>query len=109
MSTPLFTAPACGNSIDVEAGQVFAVELKENPTTGYRWEFEASPGLEVVSSSYILNPGGGAGGGGVRRVLLRADRQGEFALHGKLLRSWLGDSSTITRCDITVRASSTAR
>jgi inhibitor of cysteine peptidase len=104
MSVPVFTALACGNIVDVSVNTTFAIELKENPTTGYRWEFQADPGLEVVSSSYILNPGGDAGGGGVRRLLVRSNRQGDFVLHGKLWRSWLGDSSTITRCEITVRS-----
>jgi inhibitor of cysteine peptidase len=102
---PVFTAAACGGTIDVPVSTPFAIDLEENPTTGYRWEFEVDAGLEIISSDFTQNQGGGAGAAGVRQLVARADQQGEFLIHGKLLRSWIGDSSTTTRCDITVRAS----
>jgi len=103
MTLLVFTALACGGIIDVSVNRPFAIDLEENATTGYRWQFEADPGLEIVSSSYTVGEGGGVGGGGMRRLMLRSEVQGERGLHGKLLRSWLGESSAIKRCDITVR------
>ena len=100
-----FTEPACGSVIEVAAGELFAVSLEENPTTGYRWDFVADRGVEVVSSSYQLRESGGVGGGGVRQFIFRADVQGEFVLRGKLWRAWQGDSSVTKRCEITVRTS----
>ncbi|MDR3486981.1 MAG: protease inhibitor I42 family protein [Bradyrhizobium sp.] len=101
----VFTASVCGNIIDVPANTPFAVELEENPTTGYRWDFEADPGLEVVASVYTPAQPGGVGGGGVRQVQFRADGPGQFAVRGKLWRSWTGEQSSIKTCEITVRAS----
>ena len=105
MAPLVFTASACGTIIDVPAGQPFAVELEENPTTGYRWDFEADPGLEIISSVYAPARPGGAGGGGITQLQLRAGGAGQFVLRGRLWRSWVGERSTIKTCDITVRVS----
>ena len=105
MAPLVFTASACGNIIDVPANMPFAVELEENPTTGYRWDFEADSGLEVISSAFTPGQPGGAGGGGLRQLRLRADGPGQFVLRGKLWRSWAGEQSSIKTCEITVRAS----
>jgi predicted secreted protein len=101
----VFSASACGTIIDVPASMPFAVELEENPTTGYRWDFEADPGLEVIASAYTRTQPGGVGGGGIRQVQFRADGPGQFVLRGKLWRSWDGEQSAIKTCEITVRAS----
>ncbi len=99
------TESACGSTIEIGVGEVFAVELEENPTTGYRWAFTADAGVDVVSSSYAVNAGGGVGGAGVRQFQFRAGTQGRFVIHGSLIRSWQGDASAIKRCDVTVSAS----
>jgi inhibitor of cysteine peptidase len=101
----VFTASVCGTIIDVPANTPFAVELEENPTTGYRWDFEADPGLEVVASVYAPAQSGGAGGGGMRQVQFRTSAPGQFAVRGKLWRSWAGEQSSIKTCDITVLVS----
>ncbi|HEV2618836.1 MAG TPA: protease inhibitor I42 family protein [Acidobacteriaceae bacterium] len=98
------TSSACGSVVEVAAGELFSVELEENPTTGYRWEFCADAGVEVVSSSYAASSGAGAGSGGRRLFLFKVTGGGEFRLRGKLLRSWLGEGSAIQQCEITVRS-----
>ena len=100
-----FTASACGSTIAITPGEVFAIELTENPTTGYRWSFTADAGLTIVSSNYTAPSGTSAGAAGIRQLQLRADAPGEFSLHGTLARPWQGDSSAIQRCEITVQAS----
>ncbi|SRR5579875_1889713 len=102
----IFTAAACGNTVAVKPGETFAVELEENPTTGYRWNFSADTGVTLVSSSYTANPGGMIGGSGVRQFQFRADASGVSVLRGSLMRSWQGESSAIQRCEITVQVSS---
>jgi inhibitor of cysteine peptidase len=99
------TESACGSTFQVGVSEVFAVELEENPTTGYRWNFTADAGVDEVSSSYAVNAGGGVGGAGVRQFLFRAATQGQFVIRGSLCRSWQGDASAIKRCEITVRSS----
>jgi predicted secreted protein len=99
-----FTASVCGSVVNVAAGELFTISFAENPTTGYRWDFTADPGVVVVSSSYEMSPGGAVGGGGVRQFTFQAQAAGEFMLRGKLWRSWLGDSSATNRCEVTVQA-----
>ncbi len=106
MSMPRFTSSACGTSVDVTVRNPFAVVLEENPTTGYRWDMQIDPGLEVISSDYAPDAGTGVGGGGLRRFLLVATVTGELRLRAKLWRQWLGDASVTRRCEMTVRASS---
>ena len=101
----VFSASASGSTVEVTAGESFAVELTENPTTGYRWDFVPDSGIEVVSSSYTANPGGGVGGAGLRRFVFRAAEPGEFNVRGRLWRQWLGDSSAIQRFELRVRVS----
>lgn len=103
-SVTVFTASASGSTVEVTVRRLFAVELVENPTTGYRWEFVPEPGVAVVSSSYTANPGG-VGAAGLRRFVFRADDPGRFSIRGNLMRSWLGESSAIQRFEITVRVS----
>ena len=83
----VFTASDSASTVEVAPGESFAVELAENPTTGFRWEFAPEPGVELVSSSYAVNDGGGAGGGGTRRFEFRPTEAGEFSLRGRLERA----------------------
>jgi inhibitor of cysteine peptidase len=99
-----FTSTACGTTVDVVIEEPFALQLEENPTTGYRWDLEVGQGLAVVSSDYILDGGVGIGGGGIRRFVLVARDTGEAAVRAKLWRQWIGEASVIRRCDLNVHA-----
>ena len=46
-------------TVRVRAGEVFAVELPVNPSTGYRWEARLPPGLEVVATAIAPLPADG--------------------------------------------------
>ncbi len=41
-----------GNSIDLKEGHAFYLKLKENPSTGYSWQFSLSNGLNLLSDEY---------------------------------------------------------
>jgi inhibitor of cysteine peptidase len=40
-------------TVTVRRGNSIAVRLQENPTTGFTWNLTTSPGLQIVSDSYI--------------------------------------------------------
>ncbi len=46
-----------GRTLEVHVGDSIAIELPENPTTGYRWNVLASgePVCEAVSKTYAAN------------------------------------------------------
>jgi inhibitor of cysteine peptidase len=86
-----------GKTIDLSVGQVFLIQLDENPTTGYRWNVcEIDPDLiERTEDQYSQNLGSETGGGGVRIFKFTAKKTGQNQIQLKHWRSWEGDKSTI--------------
>jgi predicted secreted protein len=75
--------------IAAKVGEDFGVELKSNPTTGYRWELaEVPPGLELLDAGFAPAERGGLGSGGTQRFRLRASAPGQYVLSFRLKRSW---------------------
>lgn len=101
----ILTQAHTGQSFSVHPGEVIAIQLKENPTTGYRWAIDISDNaiLALQSSDYAVLPGTGIGGGGTRTLTFKAERPGAVRLQLKLCRSWEGDSSIIDRYDVTIQ------
>ncbi len=75
-----------GQEIDVPAGADVEILLKENPTTGFRWSWDAPSALEIESERL---PGGPAlGASGTRRLLIRPRQAGAHELWLRLTRRW---------------------
>ena len=92
-----------GKTFDVTSGEIIVLSLPEIPTSGYRWEVSAGDGLGLLSSSYDRGPGSGIGGGGTRTFRFRAISPGMSHIEAKLWRQWLGEASTIDRCQLAIR------
>ncbi len=74
-------------SVTLPAGEVFVLELAENPTTGYRWEIDVVGPVERIDDSYaVVDPG--VGGGGRRTFSFRANEKGSATVHAVLRRRW---------------------
>lgn len=72
----------------VLVGEWFLLRLAENPTTGYRWEFQSlDPALSLEEGSFARG-GMAPGASGLRSWRFRANRAGEFRLQLALKRSW---------------------
>ncbi len=85
-------AAGCGESsttfddprgtLEVKAGEPFAIELGENPSTGYEWRFTRRPDATVAriesGDDFELEEGGEDrdGAGGTRTFRFRAGRRG---------------------------------
>lgn len=91
---------AAGSSVDVAAGDVLAIRLKENATTGYRWTFETGDGLTMEESTCV---GAAPGAGSQHEFRLRAARAGKRQLRWKHWREWQGEDSVIGRFEIEAR------
>ena len=91
--------------LNVPLDGLIRIELKENPTTGYRWQIDEidSDAIKQVETSFRLSPGVGIGGGGTRILRLRAANSGEYRVRLKLWREWEGDRSIQERVDLEVR------
>lgn len=94
-----------GKTYKVNPGDVIVIQLKENPTTGYRWAIDKSDDaiLAFQSSDFAVTPGAGIGGGGTRTFTFKADKPGTVHLELKQWRSWVGDSSIIGHYDVTIQ------
>lgn len=61
--------------------EIFTIKLGENASTGYHWEFETTPGLEILESQYTSDcKPGVAGCGGKRTLVLRGTKKGTQTL-----------------------------
>ena len=78
-----------GRAVGVPVGEWFLLRLPENPTTGYRWEFQSAldPALSLEEDSFA-RAGTAPGAGGLRSWRFRAVRAGEFRLQLALKRGW---------------------
>jgi len=91
---------AAGSSVDVAAGDVLAIRLKENATTGYRWTLETGDGVTMEER---IRPGATPGAAGMHEFRLRAANAGKRQLRWRHWRDWQGDDSIIGRFEIEAR------
>jgi len=85
-----FTEADNGKTSDIAQGTRFAVQLKENPTTGFMWNATVSPGLSIQSSDFSQNPAtqGMTGAGGTRTWVIVANAMGSQKFSATYMRSW---------------------
>jgi predicted secreted protein len=73
----------------VEVGQELVVRLRENRTTGYRWQLALpEDGVVLDDDRFDADPSVRPGAGGVRTFRLRATKAGPHRLGATLQRSW---------------------
>lgn len=99
---PTLTKSANGGKFNLTAGESLTLTLDENPTTGFRWQVEPGPGLELISSDYTPNAADAVGGGGSRTLKLLARQAGSHRVRAQLLRAWAGAGSEIDRCEFMI-------
>jgi len=85
-----FTQADNGRTSDIAQGTRFAVQLSENPTTGFMWNATVSPGLTIQSSDFSQDPSskGLVGAGGTRTWLIVANNSGSQKFSATYMRSW---------------------
>ena len=79
-----------GKTQDIAQGTRFAVQLKENPTTGFGWNATVSSGLEIQSSDFQQDKAaeGMVGVGGTRTWVIVAKDLGTQKFSATYRRSW---------------------
>ncbi|MDP3395304.1 MAG: protease inhibitor I42 family protein [Methanoregula sp.] len=85
-----FTEADNGKTQDMAQTTRFAIQLAENPTTGFQWNATLSPGLELQSSDYRMNDAapGMVGVGGTRTWIIIAKDPGAQKFSASYHRSW---------------------
>jgi inhibitor of cysteine peptidase len=100
-----FTEKDNGTTGEIAAGTRFAVQLEENPTTGYSWNASTSSGLTVLSSEYQENQHaeGMTGVGGVHTWILQASGSGNQTFSAVYKRPWETATGNETGYTLTIR------
>ena len=77
---------ADGKEVALEVGEELTLTLRENPTTGYRWDVDkkGGPACELVSDEFVPPSGSAAGAGGHRRWHFRGAKAG----HGDVVLTY---------------------
>jgi putative hemolysin/predicted secreted protein len=93
-----------GRTEDIAQGTRFAVQLKENPTTGFSWNATVSSGLEIQSSDYQQDKAaeGMVGVGGTRTWVIIAKDLGTQEFSASYRRSWEPVTGNETAFDVNV-------
>ena len=85
-----FTEADNGTTGTIAQNSAFAIQLAENPTTGYQWNATLSPGLVLQSSDYRMNDAAPnmVGVGGIRTWIILAKDPGAQKFSASYRRSW---------------------
>jgi putative hemolysin/predicted secreted protein len=99
-----FTNADNGKTTDIAQGTKFAVQLSENPTTGFEWNASLTKGLELVSDNYQTKPHaeGVVGVGGTRTWVILAKNTGVQKFSATYRRSWEPVTGTETAYGVNV-------
>lgn len=83
------TADDNGKNLTRRVGDQIAVELRENPTTGFVWRVDPSD-EHITQIATEFTPAGGAllGAGGTRIFVFRLEKAGEATISLALKRAW---------------------
>lgn len=90
------TAADNGKTVAGRVGDEIAVELSENPTTGFVWMVDPSDNEHFTEAATEFTPARGdlLGASGQRRFVFRLERAGETRISLNLKRNWEGDNTT---------------
>jgi inhibitor of cysteine peptidase len=91
--------------VQVERGAKITIELKENPTTGYRWTIgRIDEGLLAIEGDEFMPPGQKSPGtGGVRGFIFRAKAAGSTAITLINKRAWQSDDTAVSTFNLAIR------
>ncbi|PEF09044.1 peptidase inhibitor I42 [Bacillus thuringiensis] len=100
----ILTKQDSGRTVTMSIGDIFSIQLKENPTTGYRWALEEIEGIELVQDDFKLS-NNGIGSSGLRIFQLRTTKDGVYKIYIKNWQEWSGEASIVDRFYITIHVS----
>lgn len=86
----IITEAENGKSMSIKKGELFILQLRENPSTGYSWELNVSEGLNILSDGYSQDkaPEGQVGVPGIHSWTIEAVSEGSRQVNGVYKRPW---------------------
>jgi inhibitor of cysteine peptidase len=94
-----------GALVQVRRGAKITIELKENPTTGYRWTISNidEAFLKPEGDEFLPPDRKTPGAGGVRRFFLRAEGAGSTTVSLIDKRVWQRDEKAVGAFNLAIR------
>jgi inhibitor of cysteine peptidase len=92
-----------GRVVSARQSDVIVVSLPENPSTGYLWDMKATPGLMLVSDTFVRSPTKYIGGAGTRIWRYQVAGTGTQSMTGSYHRPWLPASPTDRKFSFSVQ------
>ena len=105
MAEYVFNEKDNGGLVQVQRGAKITIELKENPTTGYRWTISSIDQAFLVAEGdeFVPPDQKTPGAGGLRRLFFRAKATGSTALALINKRAWQSDDKAADSFKLTIR------
>ncbi len=97
-----------GTSITLKVGDRFSIQLPENPTTGFQWEFLPNTDgvVTLEATDYNASAPKLIGSGGQKTLTFQVEKAGQTTITLNHWRPWEGDASLLERYTLTVKAES---
>ena len=94
-----------GDSVTVDNGDEFIIELEANPSTGYTWDAGANPNVKLQSSKQVASPSAPPGASGAQQMTFQAVKTGSSTLELAYARQFEGGvpPAKTTSFDVTVQ------
>lgn len=94
-----------GKTFEAHVGDLIAIRLAENPTTGYLWEISGFDNqlVEFQGSDYSVAPRTSIGGGGTRIFRFRAKSTGTGQIQLRRRRSWESETRAIEQFTVNIQ------
>ena len=94
-----------GAQVQVQRGAKITIQLKENPTTGYRWTISSIDRVFLVPEGDEFLPPDQTtpGAGGLRRFFFRATAEGSTALTLINKRAWQSNEKAVGTFNLAIR------
>ena len=89
--------------IEVAAGEILAIVLPANPSTGYSWQVEADEAYLALLSQEFEAAGAGVGAGGREACQFRALQPGSTGLRFHYRRPWEGQAIESRDYQVTIK------
>ena len=105
MADYVFSDKDNGASAQVQRGAKITIELKENPTTGYRWTISSIDEvvLEPDGAEFLPPDQATPGAGGLRRFSFRTKGAGSTTLTLISKRAWQRDDQAVDAFKLRIR------
>ncbi|MEB3311251.1 MAG: protease inhibitor I42 family protein [Snowella sp.] len=104
----ILTQKENGTTLNLNVGDRFSIQLPENLTTGFQWEFLPNTDgvVSLEETRYITPTTQLIGGGGEILLTFRVEKAGQTTITINHWRPWEGEPSLLERYTLTIQAKS---